>query len=66
MLFYNNLNSFSKDQIGLVAIDEFLLFVEKILGVSGLGFDGPILFNFEKIGFCSICRKRYGVTEVLD
>ena len=55
MLLYNNIHSFSKNEVVVVAIDEFLLFVKKKLRVSGFGFDGFILFDFEKVGFGSNC-----------
>jgi hypothetical protein len=55
MLLYNNINSFSKDEVVFVAIDEFFLFVKKKLRVSGFGFDGFVLFDFKNIGFGSNC-----------
>ena len=66
MLLYNNINSFSKDEVVFVAIDEFFLFVKKKLRVSGFGFDGFVLFDFKNFGFGSNCCFWYGVTEVFN
>jgi hypothetical protein len=36
------------------------------LRVSGFGFDGFVLFDFENVGFGSKCCFWYGVTEVFN